>query len=112
MNWQHNSDLDSIHHVAIEVEDIAASTAWYRSEFHCRVAYQDETWALLEFGNMSLALVTEGQHPPHIAFVSEAAKTKGPLKTHRDGTRSVYASDPSGNAVEFMDPESIAGSSA
>jgi extradiol dioxygenase family protein len=107
MNWQSKSDLDTVHHIAIEVDDIMASLDWYSEKFNCRIEYQDETWALLEFGNMSLALVTKGQHPRHIGFVTNEALNHGELKTHRDETRSIYVSDPSGNAVELLDPDSV-----
>jgi catechol 2,3-dioxygenase-like lactoylglutathione lyase family enzyme len=94
--------LDSIHHVAISVQDIAAAVDWYRQHFHCRVTYQDDTWAMLDFANMKLALVIPSQHPPHLAFVHPQAEQFGALKTHRDGTRSVYVKDPAGNAVEVL----------
>lgn len=97
--------LDSLHHVAIPVKDVAATVAWYTKTFRCEVAYQDPTWALLKFGNVKVALVIPEQHPPHIAFVTPDAATHGPLKTHRDGTKSIYIADPAGNAVELMDPE-------
>ncbi|MEM9355733.1 MAG: VOC family protein [Pseudomonadota bacterium] len=99
--------LDTIHHVAIEVDDVPTSLRWYQETFACQTEYEDSTWALLKFGNMSLALVTKGQHPPHIAFVTEKAASFGELKAHRDGTRSVYIKDPTGNAVELLDPDSI-----
>lgn len=79
---------------------------WYQSRFRCEVAYEDDSSALLRFANSSLALVTEGDRPAHIGFVAPAALNAGPLKTHRDGTRSVYVTDPSGNAVELLDPAS------
>ena len=101
------NNLDSIHHVAISVSDIATSVAWYRDTFQCEIEYQDETWALLKFANASLALVLPNQHPPHLGFVTPKAETYGELKTHRDGTRSIYISDPTGNAVELLDPESV-----
>jgi catechol 2,3-dioxygenase-like lactoylglutathione lyase family enzyme len=94
--------LGSLHHVAIEVRDIPATVEWYRRNFHCRVSYQDATWAMLEFANIKLALVTPGQHPAHIAFVHPEAEKFGTLKPHRDGTRSVYVRDPSGNPVEVL----------
>ncbi len=106
------TELDSIHHIAIEVQDLSTSLSWYIEKFKCRVQYSDATWALLEFGNLSLALVTPGQHPPHIGFVSDEALQHGELKTHRDGTRSTYISDPAGNAVELLDPASVAGNTA
>ncbi|MDZ4821786.1 MAG: VOC family protein [Planctomycetota bacterium] len=96
------TDLDAMHHVAIAVDDIAAAIEWYRANFRCEVAYQDATWGMLTFSNMQLALVTKSQHPPHIAFSSTQAEKFGPLKAHRDGTRSTYIADPSGNPVEIM----------
>lgn len=96
--------LDSLHHVAIVVSDIAKSVAWYQDTFRCEVGYQDATWAILKFANCHLALVTEGQHPPHISFAVPTAEAErfGKLKGHRDGTRSIYIADPSGNPVELL----------
>lgn len=94
--------LDRIDHVAVSVRDIDRAVDWYTSHFRCRVTYRDPTWAFLEFGNLKLALVIPEQHPPHIAFVSPDAERSGPLKAHRDGTRSTYVEDPSGNSVEIM----------
>jgi len=101
------TELDSIHHVAISVSNIATAVDWYRATFRCEVEYQDDTWALLKFANASLALVIAEQHPPHLGFVTPKAESYGELKTHRDGTRSIYISDPSGNAVELLDPQSV-----
>ncbi len=94
--------MDPLHHVAIPVHEVARALAWYRERFECRVAYQDDTWALLEFANVRLALVLPGQHPPHIAFERADAERFGPLTPHRDGTRSVYVTDSEGNAVEIL----------
>jgi catechol 2,3-dioxygenase-like lactoylglutathione lyase family enzyme len=102
------AELDSIDHVAIPVEDVASSVEWYRRSFQCNVTYQDATWALLEFNNMRLALVIPSQHPAHVGFMSPEAEKFGPLKTHRDGTRSIYIKDPSGNSVEILAADSIA----
>ena len=99
--------LDSVHHVAIEVRSVSESVQWYVDRFRCQIEYQDETWALLSFANVKLALVTSGQHPPHLGFVTDDAVSYGELKTHRDGTRSVYITDPSGNAVELIDQLSV-----
>ena len=98
------ADLDTLDHVAIQVGDVARAVAWYRENFRARVGYQDETWALLEFANVRLALVVPGQHPPHLAFVKADAERFGPLKTHRDGTASVYVPDSEGNTLEIMAP--------
>ena len=99
--------LDSIDHVAIPVSDIAASVAWYRNTFQCEIQYQDETWALLGFANTRLALVIPSQHPAHIGFVHPKAEKFGALKLHRDGTRSCYVDDPSGNSVEILAADSM-----
>ena len=96
------SDLDSIHHMAIAVTNIREAVEWYVRNFKCGVSYEDETWALLEFANLRLALVLPEQHPPHISFESEQAEKFGPLKTHRDGTRSTYITDPFGNTIEIL----------
>ncbi len=103
-----NADtLDAIHHAAISVTDIAASVAWYQQHFRCQVAYQDSTWALLKFANMSIALVIPEQHPPHLGVLHDHAEQFGALTTHRDGTRSVYVPDPDGNQIEVMDNASV-----
>ena len=99
--------LDAIHHVAVSVTDVAAAVSWYTKTFACRVAYQDESWAMLEFANIRLALVVPGQHPPHLGFTSSRAADFGALKTHRDGTRSTYVADPAGNSVEILDADSV-----
>jgi catechol 2,3-dioxygenase-like lactoylglutathione lyase family enzyme len=101
------SPLDSIHHLAIAVTDVPTSVAWYQAQFNCTVAYQDTTWALLKFANISLALVIPDQHPPHVGFVVENAERFGALTTHRDGTRSVYVDDPDGNSLEMMARERV-----
>jgi len=97
--------LDPIDHIAIPVKNkdsLKATVDWYLSTFKCEVEYQDDTWAFLRFGNIKLAFVIPEQHPSHIAFVSAKAEEFGPLKTHRDGTRSIYIDDPSGNTIEIM----------
>ena len=101
------SPLDAIDHVAIPVHDIAAAVEWYTRMFRCEVTYRDDTWALLKFGNVKLALVIPSQHPAHIGFVSAEAETFGTLKLHRDGTRSCYVKDPAGNSVEILADDSV-----
>jgi catechol 2,3-dioxygenase-like lactoylglutathione lyase family enzyme len=98
--------LDKLHHVAIAVNDIATAVDFYRETFRCEITYQDATWAMLKFRNVGIALVLPGQHPPHLGFVTPTAHQYAPLKRHRDGTESVYISDPAGNAVELLSPES------
>lgn len=100
-------NLDRVDHVAISVADIAQAADWYTRTFCCRIVYQDPTWALLEFSNVRLALVIPSQHPPHLGLTSPRAETFGALKTHRDGARSCYVQDPSGNTVEVLDEASL-----
>jgi len=99
--------LDAMHHVAISVKDIAEAVEWYTKTFRCKIAYQDDTWAMLTFANIHLALVLPNQHPPHIGFTHPHAEQFGTLKTHRDGTRSTYIPDCAGNAVEILDANSV-----
>lgn len=95
--------LDELHHIAVSVTDLKATLAWYRNTFAVETLYEDDTWALLKFNNISVALVIPGQHPPHICVARPDAQAFGELKTHRDGTRSVYVNDPSGNFVEVLE---------
>jgi catechol 2,3-dioxygenase-like lactoylglutathione lyase family enzyme len=101
------SNLNTIDHIAIPVTEVASSVAWYRDRFKCEVKYQDDTWALLAFANIRLALVIPAQHPAHIGFVTPEAEKFGTLKTHRDGTRSCYLNDPSGNSIEMLAADSM-----
>jgi catechol 2,3-dioxygenase-like lactoylglutathione lyase family enzyme len=93
--------LDTMHHVAIAVSNVKDTVAWYTKHFGCKVGYQDETWALVEFANIRLAFVLPEQHPPHFAVLGDPEKFGQPKK-HRDGTRSVYLKDPAGNNIEIL----------
>lgn len=99
-----SGSLDAVDHVAIAVADVGDTVDWYQARFRCRIAYRDDTWALIEFANMQLAFVISEQHPPHLAFRHAHPESYSPLKQHRDGTRSCYIKDPAGNAVELMAP--------
>lgn len=96
--------LDALHHVAIQVKDIARALKWYSDNFNAEVVYLDDTWAMLRFANMYLALVVPSQHPPHIAIEHENAEAFGTLVKHRDGTESIYINDSEGNTIELMKP--------
>ncbi len=99
--------LDCIDHIAIQVNDIGLAIDWYIQHFKCSVEYRDNGWAYIKFGNINLALVLADQHPGHLAFNVEDAARYGTLKTHRDGTKSVYVHDPAGNTIEFVDIKSL-----
>lgn len=94
--------MDTIHHIAVQVKNIKETSEWYKTQYDVKVVYEDETWALLQFSNVALALVLPNQHPPHFAIVSENADSYGTLNTHRDGTASVYVQDPAGNYIEMI----------
>ncbi|MEM7263438.1 MAG: VOC family protein [Planctomycetota bacterium] len=96
-------DLDKIHHVAVQVDDIKEAVEWYRERFRCEIGYQDATWALLQFENTALALIIPEQHPPHFAVERDDAGKFGELTGHRDGTKSTYLEDPFGNFVEALE---------
>ena len=93
-----------LHHVALCVPEIAPAVEWYSDRLKASVSYQDQSWALLDIDNTSIALVLPSQHPPHLAFESSEAANFGELTSHRDGTESVYIRDPFGNTVEFIKP--------
>jgi hypothetical protein len=93
--------FDTVDHIAVAVSDVKGTVDWYLKNFKCQVTYQDDSWALLEFANIRVAFVLLQQHPPHFALLRDPALFGEP-KTHRDGTRSVYLHDPSGNSVEVL----------
>lgn len=92
--------MDKIDHVALQVANIRASIEWYTKAFDCQVLYEDQSWALLGFENMKIALVIPSQHPAHLAVIDEHPEKYGIPKKHRDGTESVYVTDPDGNQLE------------
>jgi catechol-2,3-dioxygenase len=94
--------MEELHHIALPVNDIGKAVNWYEKNFDVSKVYEDESWALLAFENISLALVLPGQHPAHIAVKRENAEKHGKLTKHRDGSSSVYVTDPWGNAVEYL----------
>ena len=96
------SKMEKIDHVAVVVTDIDNAVNWYRQNFDCQIDYQDNSWALLNFENVNIALVLPDQHPAHIAVCRQELSQYGPLMEHRDGTQSVYIDDPWGNVFELV----------
>lgn len=94
--------MDKIHHIAIEVKNIIESVEWYQEKSNCTIVFVDDTWALLEYDNIKLALVLPNQHPMHLAFEKKNATDYGELVEHRDGSKSVYIKDPSNNTIEIL----------
>lgn len=95
-----------IDHIAIQVKSVTESIEWYTSRFNGTVLYQDETWAMIDMGNVKLALTIASQHPPHIALcvkdVSEFPGPLGKISTHRDGSKYQYTEDLDGNVIEYI----------
>jgi hypothetical protein len=56
---------------------------------------------VVEFANIRLAFVLLEQYPPHFALLGDPA-AYGEPKKHRDGTRSVYMKQLSGNNIEIL----------
>jgi hypothetical protein len=100
------TSMDTFHHVAIPVSNIAAAIDWYSEWFEIEIAYADDSWALLRFDNAALALVLPQQHPAHIGVERPDAAVYGALTSHRDGTQSVYLKDPWHNTIEILKLES------
>jgi catechol 2,3-dioxygenase-like lactoylglutathione lyase family enzyme len=103
--------MERLHHIALPVADITQALEWYRATFDVETVYADESWALLRFENVALALVLPSQHPTHIAVERADAASFGALTPHRDGTASVYVTDPFGNVVEFLTTPGAPGTS-
>ena len=80
--------MERLHHVAVAVPDIGRALDWYRANLDVEVSYVDESWALLQFDNIAVALVLPEQHPRHLAVERENAKSFGALTPYRDGTAS------------------------
>ena len=93
---------DIIDHLAICTDNISQSVDWYLREFNCAVLYQDNSWAMLEFENVKLALVLPEQHPFHFAILKSNVEDYGVPVKHRDGSVSVYVKDRSGNNIEIL----------
>ncbi len=89
--------MEKIDHVAIAVTNIKHAVKWYTENRKCKVNYQDDSWAELQFSNIKLALVLPHEHPAHIAFIDNTIKNG---TKHRDGSESIYDHDTFGNIIE------------
>ena len=98
--------MKKIDHIAIVVNDIKESVAYYVDNHDCMILHCDESWGYLQFDNIKLALVLKDEHPPHIAFEVDEIENKYPtygMLQHRDGSISKYIEDPSGNHIEIIE---------
>ena len=94
--------MEKIDHIALQVNDVRESVDWYVDNYGCGIIYCDDTWAMLQFDNIKLALVVEDQHPYHIAFSVDEMEWEDHIMEHRDGSVSKYIQDPSGNKIEII----------
>ena len=92
-----------IDHIAVQVDNIYEACEWYHGHFGANVSYFDQSWALLEFDNIKLALVLPNQHKNHLAVEINPQKYPNlEFKQHRDGSNYYYLTDPWGNCVELI----------
>jgi len=98
-----NNTLSLIDHLAIVVNDVSKSVEYYSKFFVCNVKFEDDTWSLLEFQNINLALVTQEEHPNHFAVVDENLSKNNNMKYHRDGIGYIYSQDLDNNFIEIID---------
>ncbi len=115
----------SLRHIALNVADVAVSVEFYTTLFGMQVVWQpDPDNAYLSSGCDNLALhkarSRQGraeQRLDHIGFivprrddVDRAAailETRSvpiikPVRTHRDGSRSLYCADPDGTVIQIL----------
>jgi len=122
-----------LRHVALFVKDLEECLHFYRDLLAMDVEWQpDADNVYLTSGNDNLALhrfkgaafSLKEQRLDHIGFImrtpdevdewhefllAQGVKIKAEPKDHRDGARSFYCFDPSGNTVQMIYHEPIAG---
>jgi catechol 2,3-dioxygenase-like lactoylglutathione lyase family enzyme len=113
-------------HVALNVSDLEACEHFYTELLGMSVEWRpDADNVYLTSGNDNLALHRSAEHSPaatgqrldHIGFFiaseeqvdawyrflqAHAVEIKAPPRTHRDGARSFYCSDPEGTIVQVI----------
>jgi catechol 2,3-dioxygenase-like lactoylglutathione lyase family enzyme len=117
--------IRGLRHLALNVADVPTSVEFYSSLFGMRVVWQpDPDNAYLSSGCDNLALhrahadATQiGQRLDHLGFIVESPEDVDraaealavrhipllhPPRTHRDGSRSLYCTDPDGNIIQIL----------
>ena len=94
------------HHTAVHTKNIKESVDWYVKNLKAKILKQDEDWAMLMIGNLTLALTLPDLHPPHIAFevnnLNEFPCYPTEIKMHRDGSHYYYQEAPDGTVIEWL----------
>ena len=89
--------MTKIDHVALTTSDPQKAAEWYCENFDATLLYSDDTWAMVQFENIKLALVLPQDHPAHIAFEDDTVVDG---EKNRDGSESIYEHDTFGNIIE------------
>ena len=92
----------NVDHIALVVANPKEAANWYKEKFGCDILYADNTWSFVQFDNVKIAFVVKEQHPSHVAFRVNEFSAGDKTKMHRDGTESVYKTDPWGNILEMI----------
>ena len=123
--------IEGLRHVALFVGDVDRSVAFYSDVFGMRLEWRpDAQNAYLTGGSDNLALhegpVQPGLNLDHIGFLVPAPDDvdawerrlrdlgyppEAPARTHRDGARSFYVSDPDGHRIQVIFHPPISGRS-
>ena len=125
--------LLGLRHVALFVRDIEACLRFYTEVLGMQVEWQpdaDNYYLSSGTDNLALHRASVDQAPSgsqrldhigfiirtpeevdawHAHFVRHGVKVLQPPKTHRDGARSFYCTDPAGNAVQIIYHPPISG---
>ena len=97
--------MKSIDHIALVVNSTKEAAEWYKEQFEADILYVDDTWSVVQFENIKIAFVPKGTHPSHFALEVKDFSSSYKVKPHRDGSKSVYKSDPWGNIFELISYE-------
>lgn len=115
-----------MHHIALHVQDLAASLKFYHDLLGMQIEWQpdpDNVYLTSGTDNLALHKAPPGfkmgvhQRLDHLGFilatpndvdrwyeffVAQSVVIKNQPRTHRDGARSFYCEDPDGNVVQMI----------
>ena len=101
--------MSIVDHIAIRVDNLEESEAWYCAKLGAEVVFSDHKYKRLKVDNTYIALISKKHYPwPHVAFLVEEKEDlpttdDGAIITHhRNGTIGAYLKDPSGNYIEYI----------
>ena len=98
--------MKTIDHIALLVDDLDVSQAWYENNLEAICEYSDEFYRRMRFNNSTVALISKHRYPyAHVGILCECKEDLpqvGERVEHRDGTIGVYTFDPDGNCIEHI----------